>query len=453
MVRCAELMRSSWPCLIAPALLACGSDDGAVLEEGGALAAVAQPIIGLELRSEIPACSSESESEVYFVRSEEQLYYCDGIELRTIDAELEPTWLRDSIPAPEALCPGGGVVVRSGPDQDGDQRLSVREVVTSAGVCKGAPGTISAGIPGSPGAQGQDGAPGIAGPQGATGLQGPVGPAGPAGPGAEPEGPVPYVGEFVLEIAGFPGSVALTSFAGCFDELVGVLYHDCHFQTVGLPEPVLSWLAVTLSGAESRRELTVRELDGSNAVVAQLKIGAGWIRELRVSDFDASASSAGTLSFVVVPELLAPVAPTPAASAASAPVFTRGDFELDIPGVDGSGIVALSGLQLHRDLLASTGPDPDRSYFAPGQLLFDDLTLVAAQSSSAQTLADLNGWIAELDGSANDRRDAVLTISSNATPIAEMHLDSLLPVTGLGLVGERRALTLRVDGFDLEPVP
>jgi hypothetical protein len=188
-------------------------------------------------------------------------------------------------------------------------------------------------------------------------------------------------------------------------------------------------------------------------VVAQLSIDAGWIREFRVSDFDASASSAGTLSFVVVPELLSSVTPTPAAAAASAPVFAQGDFSLDIPDVDGSGIVALSGLQLQRDRLSGTGPDPDRSYFAPGQILFDDLTLVAAQSLSAQTLTDLGDWVSELDGSASDRRDAVLTISSNGTPVAEMQLEQLEPSTGLGLVGERRSLTLRVESFDLQPVP
>jgi hypothetical protein len=424
-----------------------------VLEGGGSLAAVSQPIIGLELRGEIPECTSESESEVYFVRSEEQLYYCDGVRLRTIDAPVDPSWLRDSVPAPAALCPDGGVLVRSGPDQDGDQQLSVQEVVTSAGVCNGTPAVDASGAPGPAGVQGQDGAPGAAGPQGATGLQGPVGPAGPAGPGAEADGPVPYVGEFLLEIEGFSGTVALTSFAGCFDELVGVLYHDCHFQVVGLPAPVLGWLAQTLEGGESRRELTVRELDDDDAVVAQLQIDAGWIRELSVSDFDSAASSAGTLSFVVVPELLASVTPTAAPALASAPAYSQGDFTLSIPDVDGTGIVALSGLHLRRDLLSGTGPDPDRAYFAPGQILFDDLTLVAAQSRSAQTLTDLNRWVSELDGSASDRRDAVLTIAGNAGSIAQMHLDQLLPITGLGLVGERRSLTLRVESFDLQPLP
>ena len=47
----------------------------------------------------------------------------------------------------------------------------------------------------------------------------------------------------------------------------------------------------------------------------------------------------------------------------------------------------------------------------------------------------------------------MLTNSSNAGPIARMHLDQLLPYTGIGLVGERRSLALRVESFDLVPVP
>ncbi|MEY2935616.1 MAG: hypothetical protein RL033_6365, partial [Pseudomonadota bacterium] len=36
MLRSAELMRSSWPCLIAPALLACAHEEAPVVEEGAA---------------------------------------------------------------------------------------------------------------------------------------------------------------------------------------------------------------------------------------------------------------------------------------------------------------------------------------------------------------------------------------------------------------------------------
>jgi hypothetical protein len=456
MLRHAELMRSSWPCLIAPALLACGHEEPTLVEEGASLGSVAQPIIGLEVRGDLPECRGENQSEVYYVRTEQQLYYCDGNRLHTLDAEVDPSWLTDTIPAQVALCVSGGVVIRSGPDQDGDHRLSSQEISASDVVCRGEEGAAEMGAPGSAGldgARGDEGAPGAIGPQGPVGLQGPVGPAGPAAPSsAQLEGLTAYQGQFVLEIEGFSGAVPLTSFAGCFDELVGVLYHDCFFQVAGLPAPVLSWLAVTLAAGEVRRDLVVRELDGAN-VVAQLQIDAGWIREVRVSDFDAAASSAGTLSFVVVPELLSSVATSPASAPASAPTFTQADFTLDIPDVDGTGIVALSGLHLSRDRQSGTGPDPDRTYFAPGALLFDELTLVASASLSSATLADLSEWIEALDGSASDRRDAVLTISSSTTPVAQMHLNQLLPATGLGLVGERRALTLRVDSFDLVPLP
>src|SRR4029079_8050667 len=89
---------------------------------------------------------------------------------------------------------------------------------------------------GVPGPQGPTGATGPQGLPGADGAPGPRGPAGPAGDGsAAAAGPVPYVGEFVLDIDGFSGTVPLASFAGCFDQFVGVLYEDCFFEVDGLP--------------------------------------------------------------------------------------------------------------------------------------------------------------------------------------------------------------------------
>jgi hypothetical protein len=267
---------------------------------------------------------------------------------------------------------------------------------------------------------------------------------------------VPYEGDFVLDVEGFTGTVELSAFAGCFDQLVGVLYQDCFFEVEGLPSPVLHWLAETLSGGSARHDLTVRQLDRSAAppspqAVAQLHVGAGWISDFRLSDFDVAETGTGRLTFVVVPELLTSEAPTEAGTPPSVESFSPGDFTLDIPEVDRSGIAALSGLHLQRDRLGGAGPEPGRAYFSPGVILFDDLTLVAAPTSGQRTVGDLTRWV-ELDGSS-DLRDGLLTLTSGPDAIAEVHLPGLLPFTGLSLLGERRALMLRVESFDLTLTP
>jgi hypothetical protein len=437
-------------CLAAPAvLLGCGPEDATLVDEGGAtgaLASVAQPIIGLGKAGDLPACRRDNQNQVYYVRSEDQLYYCDGSRQRALDIAGDPSWLTDTIAAPTTVCPSGGVVIRSGPDTNGDHKLNSREISASSPVCNGADG--ARGAVGPQGPAGADGAQGPAGARGPAGAQGPAGPAGSSD--GEPSGPVPYAGEFSLEIDGFSGSVALISFAGCFDELVGTLYQDCYFETAGLPAPVLSWLAETLAGGEARRDLVVRELGSASEVVAQLEISAAWLSDFEVSDFDASATAGGKLRFVAVPEELRSVAPSAPGTRASAPTFNQGDFTLDIPDLDSTGLVAVSGLHLYRDKLSSTGPEPARAYFAPDAVQFDDLTLVAAQSLSTATLDDLTEWV---DGSPSDRRDATLTIIGSPDPIAELQLQQLTPLTGLSLVGERRSLTLRMDSFDLTATP
>jgi hypothetical protein len=318
----------------------------------------------------------------------------------------------------------------------------------------GSASQAAAAPPGAVGPQGEPGAEGAAGPQG------PVGPPGlPGAPGAADElSAAPYAGQFVLDIDGFSGTVALASFAGCFDQFVGELYADCVFEVEGLPEPVLSWFQESLGGGEARRDLTVRELDTSAGpsphVITELEIGNAWLTDFRISDFDAAATGSGKLSFVVVPDSLANGTPIDLNSTPSAPAFSPADFALEIPDVDPTGLVALSGFHLRRDRLAATGPEPERSYFKPDAQLFDDLTLVAAQSRSADTLDDLISWVDGLGHSANDQRDGVLTVRDGSqTALAQIHLPQLTPFTGLSLVGERRSITLVVDSFDLIPMP
>jgi hypothetical protein len=189
-------------------------------------------------------------------------------------------------------------------------------------------------------------------------------------------------------------------------------------------------------------------------VITELAIGNAWITDFRVSDFDAAATGSGKLSFVVVPDSLANHAPTDLTTTPSAPAFSPADLVLEIPDVDPTGLVALSGFHLRRDRLPGTGPDPDRSYFRPDAQLFDDLTLVAAQSRSPDTLADLTSWVDGLGHSANDHRDGVLTVRDGSqTSLAQIHLPRLTPFTGLSLVGERRSITLVVESFDLVAIP
>jgi hypothetical protein len=268
---------------------------------------------------------------------------------------------------------------------------------------------------------------------------------------------VPYDGDFVLDIDGFTGTVELSAFAGCFDQIVDVWYQDCFFEVEGLPSPVLHWLAETLSGGDARHDLTVRQLDPSatlpsERVVAQLQIGGGWLSDFRLSDFDVAEAGTGRLTFVVVPDLLTSGSPTETGTPLSVEAFRTGDFTLDIPDVERNGIAALSGLHLRRDKLGSAGPDPERAYFTPDVALFDDVTLVAAQTGG-RTLEDLTRWVDGLGNSASDRRDGLLTLTSGPDSIAEVHLPGLLPFTGLSLLGERRSLMLQVQSFDLALTP
>jgi hypothetical protein len=44
---------------------------------------------------------------VYFVRSEDQLYFCDGTQLRELALDSDPSWLTDTVTAQASACPSG----------------------------------------------------------------------------------------------------------------------------------------------------------------------------------------------------------------------------------------------------------------------------------------------------------------------------------------------------------
>lgn len=125
------------------------------------------------VKSELPKCNASRFGEVYYVSSEEQLYYCDGAELRPIEVVGEPgadgtNWLVSLAGATPATCENGGVAIEVGPDIDGDGVLDGNEVAGSAAVCNGADGAT--GPQGEDGEDGEDGGDGQDGEDGEDGL-------------------------------------------------------------------------------------------------------------------------------------------------------------------------------------------------------------------------------------------------------------------------------------------
>jgi VCBS repeat-containing protein len=116
-----------------------------------------------ELRSEIPKCSPIHLDHVYFVKSENQFFVCDGRKLEPIDLHGEPgkdgvSTLVTTTDAPVDQCPNGGVLILIGPDKNHNRVLDAPEIESTASVCNGAPG--AQGPQGPEGPRGDQGAPG-----------------------------------------------------------------------------------------------------------------------------------------------------------------------------------------------------------------------------------------------------------------------------------------------------
>ena len=102
--------------------------------------------------SALPICWFGERGTVYFVEDREVFYYCDGrkyvaLDLGGLDGIDGVSWVVNVDEAPADSCPGGGVIISSGPDADGNGAAD--EVTSSRPVCDG--------IDGMDGADGQDG--------------------------------------------------------------------------------------------------------------------------------------------------------------------------------------------------------------------------------------------------------------------------------------------------------
>ena len=152
-------------CLVASAACSPSGDDRPAHVADSA-------VLSFELKTQCPNCNASSFGQVYFIVSENQLYYCDGRALQKLDivgaaGADGSSWLVALSQATARDCASGGVLIHVGPDSNKSGGLEVAEVKATQAVCNGTPGPQGeSGIPGTPGEQG------AAGPPGADGMNG-----------------------------------------------------------------------------------------------------------------------------------------------------------------------------------------------------------------------------------------------------------------------------------------
>jgi len=101
-------------------------------------------VVTYELLSQVPACNRDRTNLVYYVKSENRFFYCDGRKLSPIDLSCPPDktikTLIATTDAPPDQCPTGGVLIQIGLDANSNDKLDPSEVKSSARVCNGATG-------------------------------------------------------------------------------------------------------------------------------------------------------------------------------------------------------------------------------------------------------------------------------------------------------------------------
>jgi hypothetical protein len=343
---------------------------------------------------------------------------------------------------------------------------------------------LTVGPQGPPGPQGPQGATGSQGPPGPTGPQGPqgdpgaTGATGPAGPQGPPGTPAPLppspppaaygagdLVDFVLRISSPLTSSSdlldLTSFAGCFDKVLGVLYEDCFFTVNGFSPQLTEWIQETLDPrlGPPFRNLTIYEVQESTMkTLAILEVKDAFLRDIRVSDALASGlgspSPPGSVSFIAVPTQL--TMQPPGAIGPTAPpltLFHTGDFTVSIDNIDGRGIAAFRGLHVSVPVLQIVPqPGDPRMKFRPGSALqFDDISLEVDTTTfgTSATVTDLQNWVDRVASGSVDQRNGKLVYPAGGADLT-LDLLTLNPLQFLAFVNQsfRRVIQLSMGSFD-----
>jgi hypothetical protein len=334
---------------------------------------------------------------------------------------------------------------------------------------QGLPGEI--GPQGPQGPQGAQGEPGPQGLQGIVGPQGPVGPPGPpgpAGPKGDPGEPGPaatppptpppaYAGSFVLELGGRTW-IRLTSFAGCYDKVLGVEYEDCYFQTHELPSELKQWIQGSIANdtnTDGPQDLVVVQVDAQDRAISGTTIRNGFLTDFSVSDLDAALTGNVVFSFTVVPETLQTEASDEVPKMPRATLFPGNAFALSVGGTDQS-FAAVRGLHV------SWAKDPVASDFGRHRFQrdpvpqFSDVVLEASTTASvaADTVQAIQRWVSNVENGIHDRRDADLQLldQTGSATLLDIPLSDLTPLSfqPIAMSGPSRlSLDLSVGSFSL----
>ena len=308
--------------------------------------------------------------------------------------------------------------------------------------------TGAKGDTGAPGGTGSQGMQGLQGPQGVQGPTGAQGPPGPVGSALPPPPPLAYTGNFSLEIHG-PGSsgFALKSFAGCFDKIIGVEYEDCYFSVNSFEPELVQWLNDTAHGVNLTRDLSIVQRAADGSAVSEASLTQAFLRDFKISDFDTSDPSDGSLEFVVVPQSIQsgsdPIRPPSDA-------FQKHLFRVTLDGVTVNAIAKIRGIHMAVPKIPIDPPVFNRRRFEPGTPVFDDIVI----EMNASAASGFQSWVDEvISGEPHPERDAdIAALNGRGDPVGTVNLFDLVPAafppfnTGFS----RRTIILHLGRFELQ---
>jgi hypothetical protein len=237
-----------------------------------------------------------------------------------------------------------------------------------------------------------------------------------------------------------------------------VEYEDCYLQIRGIQPALAEWLNDSVQGQDPFRDFSIYHVDRGE-VIAKTVVQSAFLRDFRLSDFDAPVFDLPLSTFIVVPETLQTHADTSNLLPGPPPRTKDIAFEVRGVGVRAGDFVALSGIHVSFPKFPREDERELRRVFQPGPAAFDDFVLEVRTLGAEDTIEVLEAWVRDVEfGSVQPRDlsvDLLQTVDGETDPIGVVELHGVAPVSFSPFpIGDLRvrALVLDLDHFLFEGV-
>ena len=213
--------------------------------------------------------------------------------------------------------------------------------------------------------------------------------------------------------------------------LAAVKYEEfCVDFGFSMEKPVYDWIAASWEAKYERKNGSIVAYDYALHAKSEREFLNALISETVIPTLDGSAKDAGYLTIKFAPELIRAKQPSGKAAApakAATKPFLRGNFKLEIDGLDATKVNKIDSFSVTQDLVEEAVGEARDYVNAPAKLTFPNLRISMPQASAEKWFEWFEDFVVRGNSTQDKEKNGTLTFLSpdRKTALAQIKLQQL----------------------------